>query len=402
MRGLYTDSGVGAGLARLNAGIKDVEKASLGGSRAVNAVERGLVSLASQAAGITGPLGRIAEGLLKFGGGSALILGAAVGVGVIATAINAFEKDARDARQATEDLVTSIDKLGTHAVLVGARIKLGLAQGDVGKGQGVTGVLSQFLSDMTGGLLGVSGPEQSERRLRAVSAGQNAVATATQGVAEEAARAAKPLRELWEEIDRINDEVAQAIRTIPFFQETIAGIHVPTLGEIQEQERGRQVELAATKKAVDQISFNLIGAGHGFATPAVGPARKPGEKLDAAAIAAASLGTLGAVSQGGAGGILTAGGGLLTSLGLGVPGIVATTVGGLFNLFDHSQERRWRAEMDELRRIRENTDKRGQPDHINVQVFVNGKEVSGAILQDVMYGIRRAERRNAVPVLPPS
>jgi hypothetical protein len=131
-------------------------------------------------------------------------------------------------------------------------------------------------------------------------------------------------------------------------------------------------------------------------------------KVDAARLAAEAVALLGALQQGGVAGILGAAGGLASTAsglkglgGLGPIGIGLSVASGVFGLLDHSAERRHREAMAEFTRIRQNTDKRGQPDHISVTVLVNGKEVSGAILQDVMYGIRRAERTNAVPVLPP-
>ncbi len=140
------------------------------------------------------------------------------------------------------------------------------------------------------------------------------------------------------------------------------------------------------------------------------PAEKE-DKINPARLAAEAVALLGALKQGGVAGILGGLGGIASDLGgikgaglgaLGPIGIGLSVASGLFGMFDHSAERRHRESLAELTRIRQNTDKRGQPDHISVTVLVNGKEVTGAILQDVMYGIRRAERTNAVPVLPPS
>jgi hypothetical protein len=134
------------------------------------------------------------------------------------------------------------------------------------------------------------------------------------------------------------------------------------------------------------------------------------EKPDAARLAAEAMALLGALKQGGVAGILGAGAGIASDLGglkgapgfLGPLGIGLNIASGLFGLFDNSEERRWRQQMEELRRIRQNTEHRGEPNHISVTVLLNGKEVSASILGDVLYGIRRLERTNGEPILPPS
>ncbi len=58
--------------------------------------------------------------------------------------------------------------------------------------------------------------------------------------------------------------------------------------------------------------------------------------------------------------------------------------------------------MDEIRRIRQNTEHRGLPDRSSFTFILNGKEISGAVLQDVIYGYNRAVRTNNLPALPSS
>lgn len=106
-------------------------------------------------------------------------------------------------------------------------------------------------------------------------------------------------------------------------------------------------------------------------------------------------------AQNGPGGFLTAMSGPLAMANPAI-GAVSATLGTIFGIFDRNEERRQRDALDELKRIRENTERRGQPGRVSVTILLNGREVSGAILEDVLYGIRRAERTNAVPILPPS
>ncbi len=215
-------------------------------------------------------------------------------------------------------------------------------------------------------------------------------------------RTVTPLVKLRAEGAQIQADISHFMAQ-PAALQTLQAIKTPTFEQLQGAEIARQVDLGGTKKLVDQISLNLLGVGRGFTAGDTGR-QEPKTKLDYGAIAASSLALVGALQQGGAGGILSAGGGLIGSLGkdFGPLGVGLTALGGVFSLFDHSQERRQKEMMAELTRIRQNTEKRDQPGRTSLTVLINGKEVSGAILDDVIYGIRRAERTNAIPVLPPS
>src|SRR6267378_6839454 len=76
-------------------------------------LRRGLTGLAFQLTGTTGPLGRVAAGLLLFEGGSTLILGVAAGIAAIGLALRALTQDSRDSAAAQETLAKSLDALGT-------------------------------------------------------------------------------------------------------------------------------------------------------------------------------------------------------------------------------------------------------------------------------------------------
>jgi len=116
-------------------------------------------------------------------------------------------------------------------------------------------------------------------------------------------------------------------------------------------------------------------------------------------------GAIASVIQGGSAGSII--GGILGTVG-GVVGIgnplLGAGIAGLGTIVSSAAsaaDRHHEENLQELRRIRENTGRRGELRNISLTVLLNGKEVSAEILGDVMYGIGRAERTNAVPVLPP-
>src|SRR5262245_29091835 len=104
VRALFTDSGAAAGIAKLNAQLHEVTQAAPGGARGLRLFEGGLQTLAAQAIGIEGPIGRVAEGLLRFGGGSALVLGATAGIGAIAGAYKLANAEAEHLADTNEKL----------------------------------------------------------------------------------------------------------------------------------------------------------------------------------------------------------------------------------------------------------------------------------------------------------
>jgi len=110
-RALFVDNGAAAGLAKFNSQVHDVAKAAPGGTRAFSMMERGLQSLAFEAAGVSGPLGQVAAGLLRFGGGAGLVLGAAAGIGLVAEAYNLATAEAKNLTAAHEKLAASYDKI---------------------------------------------------------------------------------------------------------------------------------------------------------------------------------------------------------------------------------------------------------------------------------------------------
>jgi hypothetical protein len=460
-RGLFVDNGAAAGIAKFNDQIHGVAKAAPGGTRGLNALEGGLRALAFEAVGVQGPIGRVAEGLLKFGGGSALVLGAAAGIGLIAGAYRLANAEAAKLAETNEKLTkTWGDLMARGHATVALQNELLAAVAEQTKAEKELASLKSV-----GGRLGIT-------RLLPSTPGEIAQAQAN---VDAAGRNVTILR------NQLNQAHGQLAADAAKGGEKWATAFVEGISHLDPQSRIKTLLLArgqfeqiggdagdkwatAYLKAVndrmagwsptprlmqpglrgpfDIQGFDFTGPGAAFRA-AAGPTRSltvptfgagfalapkepftfdaidrhisrfgtpeppKREKPDYAAIAASSVALLGAIRQGGAAGILGGAGSVAMSLGKNFTpiGIGLNIASGVFGLFDHSEERRHREvmkQLEELTRIRQNTDKRGQPQRTSVTILVNGKEISGAILDDVIYGIRRAERRNAVPVLPPS
>lgn len=78
--------------------------------RGLRSVEVGFRTLAFQAAGVPGPLGKIAEGALLLGGGTGILLGVAVAAGAVALAWQAMTKKANDLKVAIKELTDLLPK----------------------------------------------------------------------------------------------------------------------------------------------------------------------------------------------------------------------------------------------------------------------------------------------------
>lgn len=126
IRTLFSDSGLSIGLAKANAALRQLEQSGPGASRGVKAAEQGLRTLAFQAAGLPGPLGRVADGLLRFGGGSAAVLAVTAGIGLVVGAYKLLNQSAEETKKANEALIESMARLGPiaakHAELLKNRL----------------------------------------------------------------------------------------------------------------------------------------------------------------------------------------------------------------------------------------------------------------------------------------
>lgn len=117
-----------SGMSRARGSLDNLSITSGRSHRAMNVLKSGMVGLATQATGTAGPVGKLAQGLLMFGGGSTLILAVAAGIGALAIAYQSLTAESRAAEKATNDLIASLQKIGVHGELVAARIELGKLQ----------------------------------------------------------------------------------------------------------------------------------------------------------------------------------------------------------------------------------------------------------------------------------
>lgn len=441
-RALFVDNGAAAGLAKFNSQIHEITKAAPGGARGLRTFETGLQTLALEAVGVQGPVGKLAEGLLRFGGGSTLILGAAAGIGLIAGAYKLAAAEAEHLKENNEKLAQSwrdVAAQGKPLVALGNQLQAAitketaaqaefnkLSQTAMGKTRGSPGEialaetgLSQAQHDVAQ-IRGLFHAEQNRLISEANQRGQKWAQAFLKGV---------------ENLDLVSQLRTLALGGTAYNQQFGA----------MGRETGKLWAEAWLKAAEGMLDRGLdiqghrlgTGLGSGLLTGKGGPklegALSPGfkpEKFppreyfisdleksggkaqptrpDPARLAAEAVALLGALQQGGVAGILGAAGGLASTAsglkglgGLGPVGIGLSVASGIFGMFDHSAERRHREQMAELTRIRENTTKRGEPGRQSFTFILNGKEISGAILQDVIYGYGRAARTNNLPVLPP-
>jgi len=424
-----------AGLAKSNAALGQLARSGPNAGQGLRAVERGAQLLAFQAAGLTGPLGRVSAGLLQLGGGNALVLGAVAGVGAIAFAYSALTKESREAAEAQQKLRDEIVR--TAAARSEARVpesqKIGrdvsTTQDELRRLQGERAARVTFLTSIQNPMSeSLSEMLASDKQIRDLDA-DIAAFTATINVnRREGAKATHDELEAAKKLQEV--ERARRLEAIQFNMDARRIFVANALsrnalftagGDLSGRAFLRQPGLSTAPFGAGGLglggrpaTFDTLRTNVPRFVPIDPTAKKEDWLKSGQIIAAGFFQAVTAFKAGGPGGV--AGGfGALFSAGAQIPGIsaglgktlgtvgfIGSVLGTVFTLFDHSAERRQREQMEELRRIRENTDKRGRPDHISVTVLLNGKEVSASILGDVIYGIRRMERTNAVPVLPPS
>lgn len=125
LKNVTTTSGGGATtLFNLNKQQERLGETATHGARGLHMVRSAAAALAFQAAGVPGPVGKIAEGLLLFGAGSTVVLGAVAGLALVAGAVRAVTQETRDDIAAQQDLVKGLGALGPHGEARAARIRL--------------------------------------------------------------------------------------------------------------------------------------------------------------------------------------------------------------------------------------------------------------------------------------
>lgn len=408
VRAFFSDAGLSAGLQKANAGLNQLAKSGPGARSGLRAVEIGARQLAFQAAGLSGGLGNLSRGLLMFSGGSALMLGVVAGVGAVAFAYNALTKESREASKAQQELHESLIRTAR------ARAE-GLLPGSVRIGRDIATARAE-LADLN---------RQRSARVAALgdvflARGFNtldeAIAADSQLAKIDEQRAALSLtlaQNRAAETDALKQQNAEQEKLAKKERERIAAlVHLSTFARVTPP-----TETGAGPGVSNQLVEAAMRGGPSLAMRGVGGETAPGAfraelkgfSVELAAQIAGALGqALVAIQAGGVGGALAGGGAILGGLsgiqglgGLGPFGLVASALGGVFSLFDNSEDRRHRQLMEETRRIRQNTEARGEPRNISLTLLLNGREVSAAVVEDLIYEVGRMERRDATPRLPP-
>lgn len=114
----------GKRLSDLNDQQQRLGETATHGARGLHMVRSAAAALAFQAAGVPGPVGKIAEGLLLFGAGSTVVLGAVAGLGLVAGAVRLVTQETRDDIAAQQDLVKELAGMGPHGEARAARIRI--------------------------------------------------------------------------------------------------------------------------------------------------------------------------------------------------------------------------------------------------------------------------------------
>src|SRR5882672_9426102 len=112
-------SGAGASmLFNLNKQQGQLAETGAAGSRGLHMVRSAAAALAFQATGVAGPVGKIAEGLLLFGAGSTVVLGAVAGLAAVALAYRVLTQETRDDIAAQQELAKELAGMGAHGGVI--------------------------------------------------------------------------------------------------------------------------------------------------------------------------------------------------------------------------------------------------------------------------------------------
>lgn len=287
-------------------------------------------------------MGRIAAGLLQLGGGSALVLGAVAGIGAIAAAYKLASQEADDLKASTDKLNQSYrDILAGASPIVALQNRITVALEEQTRAQADLDRLSQR-NPLLGGRGSPGEVALAQNRLDAATRVVSALRSLRPDMVDAARLIAIQFQQGAAALAR--GGVFQALRpgfTAPAFGTGGLGLGggPTTFANI----RGNQPRFGADPFAPEQFAPREFFVSD--LEKAITKARPPAP--DAGRLAAEAVALLGALKQGGIGNIVGGAGGALSALsgikglgGLSTFGIIGTALGGVFNLFDHSEERR--------------------------------------------------------------
>ena len=335
-------SGFKAALQGAGLEIQRVEKHAAGSTRGLSLLRGGLQSLAFQATGVSGPIGKITTGLLTLGAGSAAVIGVVAGMALIAGAwklataeINKYNKATEDAIALGHSLLNSAhdaavaQRAQISGQLTDARAALGRALNpprQVAKGGSFPGVVDETevtrlntqISQLTFNLgLAQRNVDRATESLR----NQNKVAKDTADSFRELAAEVKKYSQLLKETLQ-----AAALQAIVGGPATIAPFGFPSAGFTGK--------VPSITKSPDELTKALIDLDTALADTADAAQLTAARMIQAFAGLAATL-----VSGGSAGGFLAGLGGII---GVVNP-IAGAIVGGLGSILlasESNEERR--------------------------------------------------------------
>lgn len=364
VRAFFADGGLSAGLAKANAAITQVGRSGPGARAGLKAVETGARALAFEAAGLAGPMGRISAGLLQVAGGSAAVLGAVAGIGAVALAYNLLTKESREAAEAEkkhrEELLASASAraqaaLPTTQVISGETSEIRDLLADANRRRTAR---ETFLRATAGGPTAVEVALVMDSELKKIDQERYELSLGIRNNRGASARAAADEAEASER--DLNARRALRLEAIQFLQ-----------AQVQLEKGGVFPGLRRTMTAPafgagglglegTPLSFANIRANQPrFVAPDTSKGKADWLKTGQV-IAQGFFQAVTAFKAGGPGGIL-GGVGALASAGAGVQGIskglgsalslvgfAGNALGGIFSLFDNSEERRHRELLAKL------------------------------------------------------
>lgn len=344
------DSGVSLGAEKLGTAFAHLERRTASGAKGLQSVEIGMRTLAAQAVGLHGPLGRVAEGLLSFAGGGTLVLGVAAGIGLITLAMKAMKEEGEQAAKATEDLEKRLTALGAHGALVAATMRvsaLEVKEDEIRRQLDIEEGLPRFRQNaarqeqLSADLLKIQG-EMANLINGVLIPAENRVTKEKEKQAEEEK---KQTEELQKQLDIIGKLVAGDVENQFRFLNAETRAFLDAGAQIQSLMMGgtpEQIRLwwQQSPSAPDAPDFNELGR--------IGRASVPmgrGTGNQAAAAVAQAIAAIASGLQGGVGGALTGLGGALGSLsgigslgglgpiglGIGAGGVLISALQGLFS-----------------------------------------------------------------------
>lgn len=315
--------------------------------RGVSQMQFGLQALAFQAAGIPGPVGRAVSAIGMLGAGSFTTLAVVAGIGAIALAYKLAAKEANDLIVSTERLNTSYRDIvagGRPLVLLQNRIQTALQQQTeaqakldrlrqtvgMGKTRGSPGEIALAETNVEAATRVVIALRQLRPEM--VAAAQLVTITFQQGAAQLA-----------------RGGVFQALR---------ARLEAPAFGAAGLGLGGTPLSFANIRGNVprfvpDPLAPEQFPPREFFISDLVkegGKTRQPGFKMTPEFAIMSSMALLQGAQGGGVGGFLGAAAGPVSMINP-LAGAITAGVGGIFSLFDRSEERRHRELVDKLERI---------------------------------------------------